>query len=347
MKSVTFPISRVNRLRRAAERARELPDTDSDPFRPSWVVSASDPANLIGVFDTLQLRAGFALHAYEYRAGGNGNGIIWAVPAEAPLLAPEDCPRLDDVFLHPPKPPRAIALMEVIEGDGTPWSYLSASILWREAAEFGARWHGCMWSDQTILSAAPRQIDDPAALEDAWDELTADPPVGDWTWHRAGPSHMGADLCRERDYEEGRPARPESGRRRRGLSGRRHLSGGQLRLRDRDHDGVHRRTGDRLLTVPFTPASDVLPPPDLDAEHQFIAETVWPSAASPDPHLEAVPSRAVRPQVPKRRRAPPPDRRGGPQWASPGHGSPDSSSERSKCFRSASPASVAKVAHTS
>ena len=94
------------------------------------------------MFKALRLKAGFALHAYEFRSGGNGNGIIWAVPADAPLLAPEDCPQLEDVFLGPPKPPGAIPLMQVIEGDGSPWSYLSASILGREAAEFGARWHG-------------------------------------------------------------------------------------------------------------------------------------------------------------------------------------------------------------
>ncbi len=73
------------------------------------------------MFKALRLKAEFALHAYEFRSGGNGN---------------------EDVFLDPPRPPGAIRLMQVIEGGGSPWSYLSASILGREAAEFGARWHG-------------------------------------------------------------------------------------------------------------------------------------------------------------------------------------------------------------
>ena len=63
----------------------------------------------------------------------------------------------------PRGPPGAVPLMQAIEGDGSPWSYLSASILSREAAEFGAIWHGCVWSDQTILSKPPRQADDPNA----------------------------------------------------------------------------------------------------------------------------------------------------------------------------------------
>ena len=151
-----------------------------------WCASAYDANDLIRVFDTLWLKAGFALHAYEYRAGDNGNGIIWAVPADAPLLAPDQCPRLEDRFLDPPRPPGAVPLMQAIEGDGSPWSYLSASILSREAAEFGAIWHGCVWSDQTILSKPPRQADGQEALDEAR-ELTGDVPIGNWTWRGSAP----------------------------------------------------------------------------------------------------------------------------------------------------------------
>ena len=192
MKSVSFSITRVNRLRRAAARARMVPaaeDPDLSPgWSPSngWFASAYDPSDLMRVFETLWLKAGFALHAYEYREGSNGNGIIWAVPADAPLVAPGECPRLDDTWLQPPRPPAAVRLMQAIEGDGSPWSYLSASILCREAAEFGAIWHGCVWSDQTILSTPPRQADGPDAPDDAL-KLTGDAPVSNWTWHGAVP----------------------------------------------------------------------------------------------------------------------------------------------------------------
>ena len=90
MKSVSFSITRVNRLRRAAEGARMVAeDPDPPPVgSPSdgWFASAYDANDLVRVFDTLWLKAGFALHAYEYRAGSNGNGIIWAVPADTPLV---------------------------------------------------------------------------------------------------------------------------------------------------------------------------------------------------------------------------------------------------------------------
>ena len=190
MKSVSFSIRRVNRLRRAATKARQLasaPDraVETSPFSGRW--SASDGASdLLRVFDTLRLKAGFALRAFTYRAGGNGNGIIWAVPADVPPVAVDDCPRLEDTWLQPPRPPEAVPLMQAIEGDGSPWSYLSASILSREAAEFGAIWHGRAWSDQTILSKPPRQADEPNAEDDAR-PLTGDAPIGNWTWHRAAP----------------------------------------------------------------------------------------------------------------------------------------------------------------
>ena len=185
MKSVSFSIRRVNRLRRAAERARTVGAEDRD-LRPvgsasdGWSASVYRANELLRVFDMLRLKAGFALHAYEFRAGSNGNGIIWAVPADAALVAASECPRVEDTWLQPPRPPRAVRLMEAIEGDGSPWSYLSASILSREAAEFGAIWHGCVWSDQTILSKPPRQGDDAP-------KLTGDAPVGNWTWHGAVP----------------------------------------------------------------------------------------------------------------------------------------------------------------
>ena len=189
MNSVSFGIGRVNRLRRAAEKARKLasaPDrlAEANPFSGRW--SDSDGANdLIGVFDALRLKAGFGLRAFVYREGRNGNGIIWAVQADAPPVAADECPRLEDTWLQPPRPPGAVPLMQAIEGDGSPWSYLSASILSREAAEFGAIWHGCVWSDQTILSKPPQQADDPDA-DDAR-KLTGDAPVSHWTWRGAAP----------------------------------------------------------------------------------------------------------------------------------------------------------------
>ena len=191
MKSISFPVKRVNSLRRAAERAREFPLEQAYPKLEQsrfdgWFASAFDANDLISVFDTLRLKPGFALHAYEFRQGPDGDGIIWAVPAGAPQLPSDDGPGRHSSLSDPPKPPGAVRLIQAIEGDGSPWSYLSASILRREAEEFGACWHGCDWTHQTILCMPPRQTDEPHVLA-AERKLTGDPPVGNWTWRGPVP----------------------------------------------------------------------------------------------------------------------------------------------------------------
>ena len=184
MKTVTFPIDRVNRLREAAVRARDFRSADGE-FASGWIRSRFDATKLVHVFEALSIKAGYMLKAYEYVEESNGNGIIWAVPAMDQEAVLDDFSELTESLFEAPRPAQAVPLMQAIEGDGSPWSYLSASILGREAAEFGAIWHGCWWSDQTILSKPPRQASDEDLIDDH--ELTGDAPLGDWTWHRAEP----------------------------------------------------------------------------------------------------------------------------------------------------------------
>ena len=184
MKTTPFAITRVNRLRRAAQEARKIPELESDWSNERRVVLANGPANnLLSVFDTLWLKPGFVLHAYAHRDFHGGNGAVWAVPADAVPAPSGESHEVEHVWMEPPG---AIPVMQAIAGDGTPWSYLSASILSREAAEFGAWWHGCDWSVQTIVSRAPPQAGDPEVARDEW-ELTGEAPADDWTWHRPPP----------------------------------------------------------------------------------------------------------------------------------------------------------------
>jgi len=151
-----FPISKVSSLRTRAAKACPEPNTASN----GWSKSTADPMMLLGVFDSLRLKTDFVLRAYQFQEGGNGNGFIWGMPQGAPFPDPDECPRLMDRFLEPPNPPEALdELMDAIDGDGSPWSFLSASIFAREAAEFGAMWHGCHWSTHAILGTDPWQHD--------------------------------------------------------------------------------------------------------------------------------------------------------------------------------------------
>ncbi len=180
METTYFDQRAINRMRRAAVRAAELP-----PDLPEgWCRSPVDPARVVAAFPSLRVKDVLALRGYVFRSHGNGNGVVWAMPAESDFPEPDACPRMEGTFLEAPRPPGAIDPMGAIEGDGTSLSYLSASLLLRELREFGAEWHGCWWHDHEILCADPwgtgvprkliGQIGDPAGWE--W----VGPRPGDW-----------------------------------------------------------------------------------------------------------------------------------------------------------------------
>lgn len=180
METALFDQPTVDRLRRAATRAAGLPPT----MPQGWCRSPVDPGRIVAALPSLRIKDEFALRGYVFRSHGNGNGVVWAMPAESDFPEPDDCPRMKGTFLEAPIPPGALDPMEAIDGDGTPLSYLSASLLARELKEFGAEWHGVWWYDHEILCADPwggrlpqrliGQIGDPAVWE--WVE----PRPGDW-----------------------------------------------------------------------------------------------------------------------------------------------------------------------
>ena len=130
---------------------------------------------VVASYRSLSVKRGYVLRAYQYRAGGNGNGIVWALPVGAAFPEPEECDSLEDRFLEPPRPRDALTdFMEVIEGTGRARAYFSASLLKRGLQELGAMWHGCGWSDHRILFATPVEQGDAEAW--SWDE----PPPDDW-----------------------------------------------------------------------------------------------------------------------------------------------------------------------
>ena len=165
----TFTKSYIDRLRQYAQNAGQLPQDMPD----GWTKSPVDVGAMVAGFDRLHIKAGYLLRAYVFRDGGNGNGHVRAMPADAPYLEPAECPADASRFLEPPVPPGALPDFRLaIDGDGSGLSYLQASILTRELCEFGAAWHGCSWSDDSILGRDPRR--DPRIRESL-----ADPS---WKW---------------------------------------------------------------------------------------------------------------------------------------------------------------------
>jgi hypothetical protein len=171
-----FELSNAQALRGAAVSAASFPDASPD----GWHKSPVDPCALLDVFSSLRLRGGYVLRAYSFREGGNGNAFVFAQPVDLPFPKPDDCCRDKRQFLEPPVPPGSLAdVMEAIEGDGSPWSYLSASLLRREFRNFGARWHGIEWSTHYILGENPLSGLPPSA------DMTTD--GSQWEWMEPEP----------------------------------------------------------------------------------------------------------------------------------------------------------------
>jgi hypothetical protein len=117
-----------------------------------WSKSSGNPENIVNGFSQLSIKEGYKLRAYQYKEGGNGNGIVWAIPSKEELPDPRECKRVEDDFLSPPKPEFALNdFMEVMEGDSSPLSYLQASIAYHELHEYGAMWHGISWGRDVVL----------------------------------------------------------------------------------------------------------------------------------------------------------------------------------------------------
>lgn len=117
-----------------------------------WTVSKDNPERVIQSFSQLKIRNGHKLRAYQYTAGGNGNSAVYAIPQDRELPPPEECMYTDEHSLEHPKPAFAYDhVMQAVDGDYSPLSYLQAAIAYHEIGEFGALWHGCYWSAGDIL----------------------------------------------------------------------------------------------------------------------------------------------------------------------------------------------------
>lgn len=151
--------------------------------REAWAKCRKNIGRAIAVFPNLRMKQGYVLRGYLFTAGGNGNGVVWALPADSPWPEPDACPKCDDAF-ESPRPDGVLPdYMDAIDGDGTPISYMSASLLARELAEFGALWHGCGWSVHRILGSNPL-TESPAA------SYSTDRPsdIANWTWKSEVPT---------------------------------------------------------------------------------------------------------------------------------------------------------------
>lgn len=195
-------MTRTQGLRRRLSKAAHFPH-DSDPFNypidlmSGWFRSPGDPEAIVQATEALQVKPAYKLVAYQYRAGGNGNGVVWALPREADFPPPEECETLDDEFAKPPRPRHALEdFMEAIDGDGSSWSYLCASLLIRELYEYGAMWHGVHWGVQHLICRDPWHS---PPVERQGSPATPYSPRQEWRWSDEPPDDWRPSATIEED----------------------------------------------------------------------------------------------------------------------------------------------------
>ena len=191
-----FSVAKLDALREKALALSEPLDEEEEP--EGWSKSRVDPGKLVEIFAPLRLRKGYVLRAYIFREEGNGSGVVWAMPEDAALPEPHDGPARENHLLKAPKPWDALDdPMEAIEGDGSAWSYLAASLLRRELREFGAMWHGCNWQTHFLLDSDPWKGGPPS--EDASPLERPTSGIDQWKWLGPRPTQWGPQVRVEDD----------------------------------------------------------------------------------------------------------------------------------------------------
>lgn len=163
-------------LRQMRQAALELLQAQMDEVpEEGWSILPVDMQPLFASFSPLQVDPDYRLAAYILRNGRESESRVWALP-EA-----ESLPSLIDRAAEPARPPRALPdPMQAIQGDGSPLSYLAASILARELVEFAAFGHARQWGSDAILVTGAE-----AGWEDEGDDDDADAGIaqldrGEW-----------------------------------------------------------------------------------------------------------------------------------------------------------------------
>ena len=146
----TFPVAG---LQAAHTRAREMCRFDWLRIPDNLTL---DPTPVLAAFDCLWVKPGWVLCAYVRWGGHGADARVVALPQDH--KAPEDELRVpfamltelgddepyvsgcwDEEVEVPPEARRRF--MSVVEGDGTPYSYLCASLAVRHLLDFAAFWH--------------------------------------------------------------------------------------------------------------------------------------------------------------------------------------------------------------
>lgn len=125
-----------------------------------WFISSMNPGAALMKLPGLEVRPGFRLVTYLSRVATDGVGITWAVAETMSTTAQlERALNPKSHIQTPPHPAGALAdVMEAIDGDRTPLSFVIASLLKREIQEFGRMGKYRIWAHHRLIDAVPSQV---------------------------------------------------------------------------------------------------------------------------------------------------------------------------------------------
>ncbi len=140
----------VNTAREAA-RVEDLEETEGYVPFPRGQLQ-----RIINAFDQLHVRPEWRLDPYIWRFTTMGGGLIMPRGREHPQLEPVELPDPQVPSFTKPwvmRKPHHVLLLTA--GEGTPQSFLQASLLSRELHELGAFYETLRWHDHQLVNRAP------------------------------------------------------------------------------------------------------------------------------------------------------------------------------------------------
>jgi len=139
--------------------AEEL-ESQAPNTKGKWFISSTNPGAALLKLPGVRLKPGFRLVTYLHRTAKDGIGVTWAVPEAMSTTAQlEQVLTNSDDAQHPPQPKAALAdVMEALDGDRAPLSFVIASLIKRELKEFGYLGKYCNWAHHRLIDTIPSQV---------------------------------------------------------------------------------------------------------------------------------------------------------------------------------------------
>ena len=123
--------------------------------KSGWSIGYLDAEKFYKTYFSLSIKEDYKICIFKWYDSIGGNGIPYCLPkksSETDVLSKWILKNKGKPESQYQKPDNALDnLMEAINGDETPLSYLSASIFYREVNELGAFWHGISWGSHHYI----------------------------------------------------------------------------------------------------------------------------------------------------------------------------------------------------